>query len=140
MNVKSCLNLRSIFIKNGKKQTFGDNFSDCPNLKNICCDPSEVAHFSSNPNYTVVTDCSLLGSSEINGKENPILFFPNPADNAIYFKERVQSVSVFDLSGKLLKKVSLNDTKFQVSFLKKGTYILLIDHGKTTETRKLIKN
>ena len=140
LNVFNCSALTSIFVKNGKKQNFGENFLNCPNLKNICCDESEVPLFT-NPNYLVVTDCSSLSTGEqqslVSSKN---LFAPNPATERIFFKEKFKTISIIDSSGKLMKKLNLNSSELSVSDLPKGVYILKLETEKGFQKAKLIKN
>ncbi len=70
--------------------------------------------------------------------------YPNPAPkNTIYIstKEKIDLITVYNLEGKLIKKVSnpqFNDEVFTITHLKSGTYILKLKSGKKATTKKFI--
>lgn len=83
--------------------------------------------------------CENLGSlatSSVNANaENPYSVYPNPVvGNNLFIKgnqlERVQHISVIDISGRLIKKEKLpfqNKNSIDIQNLKAGVYILKID-------------
>lgn len=70
--------------------------------------------------------------------------YPNPAPkNTIFIssKEKIDLITVYNLEGKLIKKVSnpqFNDEVFTINHLKSGTYILKLKNGKKETTKKFI--
>lgn len=70
--------------------------------------------------------------------------YPNPAPkNTIFIstKEKIDLITVYNLEGKLVKKVSnpqFNDEVFTINNLKNGTYILKLKSGKKLTTKKFI--
>ena len=72
---------------------------------------------------------------------NKITFSPNPTTSNITFTQEINSLEVFDLTGKKIKSFENTNTTFDVSGLEKGMYLL---KGKTVNgdefNEKLIKN
>ena len=72
---------------------------------------------------------------------NKITFSPNPTTSNITFTQEINSLEVFDLTGKKIKSFENTNTTFEVSGLENGIYLL---KGKTVEgnefNEKLIKN
>ena len=66
-------------------------------------------------------------------------FFPNPANDRIVFSQELSSVSVFDLSGRLILNSNCTIKEMDISKLKKGNYILKIQTSKGDYNTKLIK-
>ena len=81
---------------------------------------------------------SLGTSSEFKSNES-FLFSPNPANDRIVFSQELSSVSVFDLSGRLILNSNCNIKEMDISKLKKGNYILKIQTSKGDYNTKLIK-
>ncbi len=87
--------------------------------------------------------CTNLSVSDIN-KDNSVLISPNPVKS--HFKidgsDKIESVKVFDNSGKLIKTFDANSVSknsYDVSKLKTGNYVILIKTEKETFSKKLIK-
>ena len=64
---------------------------------------------------------------------------PNPASNNIIFSQKVQSVSIYDLNGRLIKSSIINGNSLSVSELSLGMYILQYETEKELFQTKLIK-
>ncbi len=68
--------------------------------------------------------------------------YPNPATNGyLYINSKIsglKSVSIFDVLGKQVIKTTLNGERLDISALKSGVYILKIEQGKTSITKKLV--
>lgn len=66
--------------------------------------------------------------------------YPNPTSDYINVKldEPVKNINLYDLSGKLV--LSTVDNKINVSELNKGTYMLMVNTGTSTVSRKVILN
>ncbi len=96
-----------------------------------------------NPQYiTAVWFPHLLSTNKAELVEFNV--YPNPAPkNTIFIstKEKINLITVYNLEGKLVKKVSnpqFNDEVFTINHLKSGTYILKLKSGKKTSTKKFI--
>ena len=81
--------------------------------------------------------------------EGNISLFPNPVSDVVQVRlqnsiETLDSITVYDLSGKMVEKVSgitANQSSFSVGSLAKGMYLLEITtQSKMKTTKKLIIN
>ena len=77
--------------------------------------------------------------------DDHIRLYPNPASHSISFeidnKTEIQSISVLDISGKLLKEVKLNENHhFSINLddLKAGSYIFILNGNENSFVRKVI--
>lgn len=70
--------------------------------------------------------------------------YPNPATNGyLYITSKLSSVkniSIFDVLGKQVLKATLNGERLDISDLNSGVYILKIEQGKASTTKKLVIN
>lgn len=79
---------------------------------------------------------STLNTSEGNLKENNIEIYPNPTVDLIQFKNNNNeeaNIIILDMSGKLLKKEVIRNSKISVKDLDKGQYMLLYKDKKNRE-------
>lgn len=69
--------------------------------------------------------------------------FPNPFTSSLSITTEnvVQSVSVYDLNGRLLMKQNINELQFEIdlSQLTHGTYLLQIDYGNRRSVHRIMK-
>lgn len=69
--------------------------------------------------------------------------FPNPFTSSLSIttENAAQSVSVYDLNGRLLMKQSINELSFEIdlSHLTHGTYLLRIDYGDSRSVHRIMK-
>jgi len=83
-----------------------------------------------------------LRTSDINNTE--FAYWPNPVKDKLNFdgKEMVQSVQVFDMSGRLLmnQQSATGITQLDVTVLSKGTYIVKAQTDKEVRMFKIVKN
>lgn len=96
-----------------------------------------------NPQYvTAVWYPHLLSTNKAELVEFNV--YPNPAPkNTIFIstKEKIDLITVYNLEGKLIKKISnpqFNDEVFAINHLKSGGYILKLKSGKKATTKKFI--
>lgn len=87
-----------------------------------------------------ILDANLLSISE-NIKNSPIDIYPNPTSDFVNIKinENIESVEIFDSSGKLISKDSSGREQISVSFLQNGLYILKVKTKNSTYTKKINK-
>ena len=78
------------------------------------------------------------GINKIN-KQN-LYFYPNPVKDKIHFTVESGSVSVYDLTGKLLLSQSFQAHQANLSALKPGTYLIRIQSGGQISTAKFVKD
>lgn len=90
-----------------------------------------------NQQATLSTDDSTI-------KESILNLYPNPTNSSFSLSKEVQSVRVFDITGKQVKQFAENTLKnnvFSVTDLKSGIYFVRIqDSENKVETKKLIIN
>lgn len=69
--------------------------------------------------------------------------FPNPFTSSLSIttENAAQSVSVYDLNGRLLMKQTVNELQFEIdlSHLTHGTYLLRIDYGDSRSVHRIMK-
>lgn len=93
----------------------------------------------------------MLNVDETNNEKNIILVYPNPVENFLNAKikntqNKILDISVYDFSGKLLKKGlkdvnknSSGDISLDLSFLKKGNYIINFSTESFSKSIKIVK-
>ena len=91
-----------------------------------------------------IVDVINSQTSAINEQQEPenagVLFYPNPANNQIKINEteKIESVEIFDITGRLVKIFNLPENEINVSSLGKGTYILRVNSGKRCRSSQLV--
>lgn len=86
--------------------------------------------------YSQVIEAKI--SSYIEG----LAIFPNPASNGKLYvttkKNSLKKIEIFDVLGKRVHSSSLMGTALDISMLNSGVYVIKIEEGQDTETRKLV--
>jgi len=106
-----------------------------------------VTDSSGNSNFSTV-DVEVVNSANIDDKgdsrANNLLIYPNPIKERLTIKsnDTIQSVTVFDISGKKIIDFFANNTEINLNFesLKNGLYILNIKINNSIVMAKIIKN
>lgn len=92
--------------------------------------------------YELNAECDFLNVEDATLKSNANIY-PNPAQDYFEYKGvigNIVSTSIYSSNGSLVKKVSSNDSKINVSALKSGVYIVQTKTSSgNTFTNKLIK-
>lgn len=82
----------------------------------------------------------VLGVNEI--QVDNFKIYPNPATNGYLFINSkltgAKNISIFDVLGKLVLKTTLIGEKLDISKLNSGVYIIKMEQGKTSATKKLV--
>lgn len=75
-------------------------------------------------------------------KQKKMLFYPNPANEMIHLlHEGLNFVRIYDISGNLLFDSPASSSKtIDISFLKKGVYLVVANTADQTVSQKLIKH
>ncbi|MBF6610599.1 MAG: T9SS type A sorting domain-containing protein [Chryseobacterium sp.] len=83
---------------------------------------------------------AALSTSEIVKRTESISIYPNPTSDILNIgtKEKVQSASIFDMTGRKIEARVMNNT-VDVTSLERGTYIINIQTEKGTTSEKFIK-
>jgi hypothetical protein len=107
-------------------------------LTNDPCDEEGV--FGETEDYTL--DVGIMAVSQA-GAKDMLTVYPNPVVDIanIVSGAKVRSVKVYDISGKQVSNMKVNDAKTQVdmSRLTTGTYVLNIETDNGTQSVKVIK-
>lgn len=72
-------------------------------------------------------------------RRNELLIFPNPAKNRLTIQapEEIENLEIYSMTGNLVLKISRPETEIDVSSLQNGIYLIRIQTGTTTLTRKI---
>lgn len=86
-----------------------------------------------------ISDAALSTTDENHTKQ--IVIYPNPTSDFINIKneDRINSVEIFDASGKLVAKDRTGKKHVPVSFLQNGLYILKVSTDQSVYTKKFNK-
>lgn len=78
---------------------------------------------------------------ELIAANQQIKLFPNPASSFVTLeaKERIESVEIYTLQGKLIKTAELIDNRLEVQELITGTYFIRVLSGSSWKTVRLVK-
>jgi len=93
--------------------------------------------------YPIAIGCplSLLSTNETTIDYN-FDIYPNPAKSTVFVKGNIDivNISIYSIDGRLIKDLSTDNKKINISFLEKGIYILKVqDKDHNFYTKKLIK-
>ncbi|MCF8370387.1 MAG: T9SS type A sorting domain-containing protein [Bacteroidales bacterium] len=91
--------------------------------------------------YKTTNAGQTLGLADIDGTSN-IFIFPNPATEMLSVNgntSAIDKVSIFNLTGKLMKEVHSQFQDIKVSDLANGIYLVSVLTGKETKVRKFVK-
>jgi len=89
---------------------------------------------------TDITVDEMLGTTDVN--EAGFAYYPNPVKDKLYFNgnEKIQSVQVFDMSGRLvLTEQSIGMIQLNVTTLQKGIYLVRVQTDKQLKVFKIVK-
>ena len=95
-----------------------------------------------NRGYAVLTKAGTLGVADILAENKKVRLYPNPAKETVNFKnaDKIQSVDIYESTGRKLKTVKLNGENISVSDLKSGNYYFEITlKDGSTSYQQLIK-
>lgn len=93
--------------------------------------------------YSEYTDIisSIAGSTPLSIQEQSrFKIYPNPAKNWIEIGESLDSIEIFDLSGKSIKKTFSQDRRIDISDLKKGVFILTGNVNGKRSSERFVKD
>ncbi len=89
----------------------------------------------------VVISSGILAASETQSRDT-FEVYPNPVKDNLYIKSDLKPhsvISVTDSSGKLVKTFRGKSDAYNLSGLPEGTYIIIVNNGTSTVTKKIIK-
>jgi parallel beta-helix repeat protein len=98
----------------------------------------------------VINGCGNVNSQtikvvgiELNNLNNEIKIFPNPVSNEITIvcsNLKINEINIFDITGKLIKKMNQFTNTINVTDLSNGTFFIKLITDKGTITKKFVKN
>ncbi|AZA93171.1 Por secretion system C-terminal sorting domain [Chryseobacterium nakagawai] len=92
--------------------------------------------------FTITINKESLGTSEVSKAKNEIKVYPNPFADVLNIAkaDQVKSVSVTDISGRLVKTIESPSSVLHLGDLKQGLYMLILNmKDGTKQTVKAIK-
>lgn len=137
-------------LNNRKKYTF-KNYYDYTITEGIGSDQGIITYFPSDYGWSYKLICygndsdNNKCSTEVLSTENhelsSIKVFPNPVKDILTIKTTEDiTVKIFSVTSSLLKNINTTkDIKIDLSFFKKGIYILEIANSTSKKRRKLLK-
>jgi len=99
-------------------------------------------HGAGNRGYAVLTKAGTLGTNDVLAESKKVRLYPNPAKESVYFTsaEKIQSVDIYETTGRKVKSVKADGENINVSDLESGSYYLEIKlKDGTSSYEKLIK-
>ena len=91
---------------------------------------------------TVVAQESKSSSKSLETTIEGLSFYPNPVTNGkVYISSKLNAdkqIAIFDVLGKKVLQTLLTSKELNVTSLSPGVYIIKIEEGDATATRKLI--
>jgi len=121
-------------------------FTDVGDLGAIKATPNVAGTDTKGLSGTYIIDNITLGATVLNVKNNSVLDFsmyPNPTTNMLNIsaKETIQNAQIFNVLGKNVMGVNVNDTKasIDVSNLATGIYLVKYNVNGTIGTAKFVK-
>ncbi len=138
-----------LFVSGSNRQIFRYNsnqnnwISESPR---ISTGPSSIRSIKSTPNGLWAVGQGLLlkrGSTteinELNKNLESFAFYPNPAENKIYFDSNFDLIEIYDLSGQLVNSYSNPRSTIDLSELQSGIYLLKAHDGNDVSFQKVVK-
>lgn len=81
-------------------------------------------HGSNSCGTTSVTFNNVLGTTDLTSESKKVSLYPNPAKEAVSFKnaDKIQSVDIYESTGRKVKTMKVDGANIDVSDLKSGNY------------------
>ncbi|SOU85710.1 GEVED domain-containing protein [Tenacibaculum dicentrarchi] len=121
-----------VSMKYNSSQTACETFKD-----------GEVEDYTVNITATTTKEALLSGNRLVNEPSTALQVYPNPAVNFIHVnlasKAKNISYKIINITGSIVQKGRLNNTKLNVTNLSSGMYILEVYDGQKVLTTKLLK-
>ncbi|MCB4808424.1 T9SS type A sorting domain-containing protein [Tamlana sp. 62-3] len=85
---------------------------------------------------------STLGITDVSLNTNSIKLYPNPVKDRMFVKsnEQIESVSIYNINGQLLKQSNNIENGIDVSVLPSGLYMIYIKTSNNAINQKFLKN
>jgi hypothetical protein len=96
--------------------------------------------FTLSRDFTIVIVEKPSGSTSIRNITRSMNIYPNPANHFVFFEgfEGYKTIGMYELSGKLIMNISGDQEQLDVSGLKNGIYLLVLEGSQGRVVRKLL--
>ena len=105
-------------------------------VKNVCNEGE--SSYVQGANFTTGKGSTGIGNYTDN---NYIFIFPNPVQNTLYIQSSpiIEQISIYDISGRMLKQIANPSLEINVSSLTKGIYLVKVKMEEGEVIRKIVK-
>ncbi len=92
-------------------------------------------------NFSAPIDGTVsMGTVNADYRNKAIAVFPNPVKDVLHFSEEVTNVKITDVSGKMVKEISVKGKSVNIANLAKGVYIIsAVTKSDGIVNRKIVK-
>lgn len=93
--------------------------------------------------YVVSEPSTFINNNTMEVVNDDIVLYPNPVTDLITIKttdkSEIKTISIIDMNGRVVYLNNIRNNIADLSFLERGSYIVILDDDKT-KTFKIIKN
>jgi Leucine-rich repeat (LRR) protein len=118
-------------------------FQENPDLSYICCDEDRIIEIknmtiANGQNCEVNSECSVTKTHDLYTNINT---YPNPVTDILYLEtnENWTKADIYDISGRIMRSISLDGQSMDVSGLQSGTYFIRLRDGESVGLVKFVK-
>lgn len=131
------------------RQTFSGGYTSSANGKSLVGEAFNRSY--TDGNFTIgesilyqIALLNTLNIEEVNGKNLSLMIYPNPVENELFIQHQEITnwqVQVYDVTGKKITSVFVNQVSMNLNFLSSGTYYLVFtnEENSVNVTKKIIK-
>jgi len=139
--------LTSLYIKNGSIENILLFYGN-PDLNYICADQAQLANVQQEVllnGLTCTVDAACALQTNAFEFSNSFTLYPNPASYDITIKSKdditIQALAIYNMLGQMVRQIENtgNETTFDVSGWKEGTYLVRITTNAGMASAKFIK-
>lgn len=111
-------------------------------IPNVPAGTNTISRTDSTNIFYIKTSYPTLGLED-NVQAPKLTLYPNPVTNRLYFSstdQLIENVSIYSLTGSLVKTISNVTESIDVSHLQTGNYLIKVTTNQGSFTQKIIKN
>ncbi len=126
-------------------QNLDISFNNNPDLKYICCNPELIEMIRDSVMSYGLNDCEIDSicciSNSLDFSVSQTNIYPNPVTDVLYLdtNENWTKAEIYDISGRIMRSVSLNGQSVEVNGLESGTYFIRLKDGEKVGLVKFVK-
>lgn len=131
------------------RQTFSSGYTSSANGKSLVGEAFNRSYADGNliVGESILYQIALLNTlniEEVNDKNLSLIIYPNPVENELFIQHQEITnwqVQVYDVTGKQITSVFVNQVSMNLNFLNSGTYYLVFtnEENSVNVTKKIIK-